>query len=60
MKLFSVKSEIRYSPNTIFVKLVGSHMFQQLVLRISEIRRSKMVCVFACDAHFYCMYEFVW
>ena len=42
-KLYSMKSEVRYSPNTIFLKLNGSYMFSQLHVRINEIRRSKMV-----------------
>ena len=43
MKLQSVKSEIRYTPNMILVKLVGSHNISQVVLRISDIKRTKMV-----------------
>ena len=43
MKLQSVKSEIRYTPNMILVKLVGSHSISQILLRISEIKRTKMV-----------------
>ena len=43
MKLFSIKSDVRYSANTIFVKLNGSHMITQIMMRLSELRRSKMV-----------------
>ena len=43
MKLQSVKSEIRYTPNMILVKLVGSHNISQVILRISDIKRTKMV-----------------
>lgn len=43
LKLQSVKSEIRYTPNMILVKLVGSHSISQILLRISEIKRTKMV-----------------
>ena len=43
MKLSSVKSEIRYTPTMILVKLVGSHNISQVLLRISEIKRTKMV-----------------
>ena len=42
-KLLSIKSEVRYSPNTVYVKLVGAHMFSQLTIRINEIKRNKMV-----------------
>ena len=44
LKLQSLKSEIRYTPNMILVKLVGSHAISQILLRISEIKRTKMVC----------------
>lgn len=43
MKLQSLKSEIRYTPNMILVKLVGSHAISQILLRISDIKRTKMV-----------------
>ena len=43
MKLYSIKSEVRYSPNMILVKLVGSYTFSQVILRISDIKRTKMV-----------------
>ena len=43
MKLQSIKSEIRYTPNMILVKLVGSHSISQIQLRISDIKRTKMV-----------------
>ena len=65
MKLQSVKSEIRYTPNMILVKLVGSHNISQVILRISDIKRTKMVrmCIYIvnlsfCDAlhcMFYCV-----
>ena len=45
LKLQSVKSEIRYTPNMILVKLVGSHSISQILLRISEIKRTKMVSI---------------
>ena len=43
MKLYSVKSEVRYSPSMILVKLIGSHTISQVTLRISDIKRTKMV-----------------
>ena len=43
MKLYSVKSEVRYSPSMILVKLVGSYTISQVTLRISDIKRTKMV-----------------
>ena len=43
MKIQSVKSEIRYTPNMILVKLVGSHEISQVILRISDIKKTKMV-----------------
>ena len=47
-KLQSIKSEIKYSPKMILVKLVGSYNISQLILRISDIKRTKMVCGCAC------------
>ena len=43
MKLSSVKSEVRYSPNMILVKMIGSYSISQVILRISDINRTKMV-----------------
>ena len=43
VKLQSLKSEIRYTPNMILVKLVGSQAISQILLRISDIKRTKMV-----------------
>ena len=43
LKLQQVKSEIRYAPNMILVKLTGSHDIAQITIRISEIKRTKMV-----------------
>jgi len=43
MKLSSVKSEVRYSPNMILVKMIGSYTISQVILRISDIKRTKMV-----------------
>lgn len=45
LKLQYLKSEIRYTPNMILVKLVGSQAISQILLRISEIKRTKMVGV---------------
>ena len=42
-KLMSVKSEVRYSPNMIFVKLKNSYSISQFNILISDIKRSKMV-----------------
>ncbi|XP_064395390.1 E3 ubiquitin-protein ligase UBR4-like isoform X5 [Halichondria panicea] len=42
-KLPAIKSEIKYSPKMILVKLQGSYNIAQLVLRISDIKRTKMV-----------------
>ncbi len=43
MKLHSIKSEIRYTPNMILAKLTGSHSISQIQIRISDIKRTKMV-----------------
>ena len=43
MKLYSIKSEVRYSPTMILVKLVGSYTLSQVSIRISDIKRTKMV-----------------
>lgn len=42
-----MKAEVRYSPNSIFLKLNGSYMFSQLQIKISEIRKAKMARSFA-------------
>lgn len=46
MKLYSIKSEVRYSPTMILAKLVGSYNLSQVTLRISDIKRTKMVSSF--------------
>ena len=48
MKLMSVKSEVRYSPNMIFVKLKNSYSISQFNILISDIKRSKMVSCCCC------------
>ena len=48
MKLYSIKSEVRYTPKMILVKLVGSYTLSQLVIRITDIKRTKMVGVAYC------------
>ena len=50
MKLYSVKSEVRYSPSMILVKLIGSHTISQVTLRISDIKRTKMVRPLLCPS----------
>ena len=50
MKLYSVKSEVRYSPSMILVKLIGSHTISQVTLRISDIKRTKMVRTLLCPS----------
>jgi len=43
MKLSSVKVDSRFTTTTQIVKLVGSHTISKIILRISDIKRSKMV-----------------
>ncbi|RWS17081.1 E3 ubiquitin-protein ligase UBR4-like protein [Dinothrombium tinctorium] len=43
MKLSSIKSDSRYTTTTHIVKLLGSHTITKISLRISDIKRSKMV-----------------
>ena len=43
MKLMAVKSEVRYSPNAMFVKLKGSFSISQFTISIADIKKSKMV-----------------
>ena len=45
MKLMAVKSEVRYSPNAMFVKLKGSFSISQFTITIADIKKSKMVGV---------------
>ena len=43
MKLMAVKSEVRYSPYAMFVKLKGSFSISQFTISIADIKKSKMV-----------------
>ena len=43
VRLTSIKSEVRYSPTLILVRLTGSYMFSQISIKISDIKRTKMV-----------------
>jgi len=43
VRLTSIKSEVRYSPTLILVRLTGSYMFSQISIKISDIKRAKMV-----------------
>ena len=43
MKLSSIKVDSRFTTTTQIVKLVGSHTISKITLRISDIKRSKMV-----------------
>jgi E3 ubiquitin-protein ligase UBR4 len=43
MKLYQMKSEVRYSPNMILFKLVSSFTLSQVTLAISDVKKSKMV-----------------
>lgn len=45
MKLMAMKSEVRYSPNAMFVKLKSSFAISQFTISIADIKKSKMVCV---------------
>lgn len=41
--LSSLKVDSRFTTSTQIVKLVGSHTISKITLRISDIKRSKMV-----------------
>ncbi|CAG2110651.1 unnamed protein product, partial [Medioppia subpectinata] len=43
MKLSSIKVDSRFTTTTHIVKLIGSHTISKITLRISDIKRSKMV-----------------
>ncbi|XP_054157835.1 E3 ubiquitin-protein ligase UBR4-like [Oppia nitens] len=43
MKLSSIKVDSRFTTTTQIVKLIGSHTISKITLRISDIKRSKMV-----------------
>ena len=47
VRLTSIKSEVRYSPTLILVRLTGSYMFSQISIKISDIKRTKMVKSFS-------------
>jgi E3 ubiquitin-protein ligase UBR4 len=46
MKLSSIKVDSRFTTTTQIVKLIGSHTISKIHLRISDIKRSKMVFFF--------------
>jgi len=45
MKLSSIKVDSRFTTTTQIVKLIGSHTISKITLRISDIKRSKMVLI---------------
>jgi E3 ubiquitin-protein ligase UBR4 len=43
IKLASVKTDSKFSTTTQIVKLVGSYLISKIVVRITDIKRTKMV-----------------
>lgn len=43
MKLTALKVDSRYTANSQIVKLVGTHTIFKIALRISDLKRTKMV-----------------
>lgn len=45
LKLSSIKVDSKFTTTTQIVKLVGSHTISKITLRISDLKRTKMVHV---------------
>ena len=43
VKLASVKTDSKFSTTTQIVKLVGSYLISKIVVRINDVKRTKMV-----------------